>query len=148
MTTQPEPDSLRQRIADAVQPLLMDTLPKPIARARAQDVADAVLAVVQPVIDEAQQRAEAAEAMTDEVTKALRLANRELDAVATKWDADLDKRTADLTERASTAEAALARVRDLVADMQGVTGARWWADQLTSALSPPVPADGPEGGAQ
>jgi hypothetical protein len=51
-------------------------------------------------------------------------------------------------EHVQKLEAALARVRDLVADMQGVTGARWWADQLTTALTPPVPADGPEGGAQ
>lgn len=107
---------------------------------------DAVMAVVQPVIDKAQQRAETAEVMTAEVTEALRLANRELDAAATKWDLDLDKRTADLTQRAENAEAAVARVRDLVADMQGVTGVRWWAALLAAALTPPVPADQPEGG--
>lgn len=42
---------LRQRIADGVQPLLMDTLPKPIAAMRAEEVAAAVLAVVQPEIE-------------------------------------------------------------------------------------------------
>lgn len=40
-------DDLRQRIADAIQPLLMDTLPKPIAGARAQEVADVALAAIQ-----------------------------------------------------------------------------------------------------
>lgn len=146
MTTQPEPDSLRDQLCDAFIRLIRDYADRSIIAPGY--MADTALAVVQPVINEAQQRAEAAEAMTDEVIETLRLANRELDAAATKWDADLDKRTADLTERASNAEAALARVRDLVADMQGVTGARWWADQLTTALTPPVPADGPEGGAQ
>lgn len=38
--------ALRDRIADALHPLLMDTLPKVIAAARAREAADAVLAVL------------------------------------------------------------------------------------------------------
>jgi hypothetical protein len=45
--------ALRDRIAKAVQPLLMDTLPKPIAAARATEVADAVLAVLPAPTDRA-----------------------------------------------------------------------------------------------
>jgi hypothetical protein len=45
--------ALRDRIAAAVQPLLMDTLPKPIAAVRADEVADQVLAVLPAPADRA-----------------------------------------------------------------------------------------------
>jgi hypothetical protein len=53
------------------------------------------------------------DAMLAELRETLRRANRELEQAATKWDADLDKRTAALAERAEQAEARIARVRDL-----------------------------------
>ncbi|MER8219725.1 hypothetical protein ABTZ58_03825 [Streptomyces sp. NPDC094143] len=55
--------ALRDRIAKAVQPLLMDTLPKPIAAARATEVADAVLAVLPASTDRAAVLREAADAI-------------------------------------------------------------------------------------
>lgn len=45
--------ALRDRIAAAVQPLLMDALPKPIAAARADEVADVVLSVLPAPADRA-----------------------------------------------------------------------------------------------
>lgn len=45
--------ALRDRIADAVIPLLLDTLPKVIARSRGYEVADAVLAVLLEPADRA-----------------------------------------------------------------------------------------------
>jgi hypothetical protein len=45
--------ALRDHIAAAVQPLLMDTLPKPIAAVRADEIADAVLAVLPAPADRA-----------------------------------------------------------------------------------------------
>lgn len=45
--------SLRDRIADVVIPLLLDTLPKVIARSRGYEVADAVLAVLLEPADRA-----------------------------------------------------------------------------------------------
>ncbi|MDX3714393.1 hypothetical protein PV733_36810 [Streptomyces europaeiscabiei] len=48
-----EQTALRDRIAEAVIPLLLDTLPKVIARARGYEVADAVLAVLAAPADRA-----------------------------------------------------------------------------------------------
>jgi hypothetical protein len=45
--------ALKTRIAAAVQPLLMDALPKPIAAVRADEVADAVLSVLPAPADRA-----------------------------------------------------------------------------------------------
>lgn len=50
MTTDPQTE-LRDRIAAATIPLLLDTLPKVIARARGYEVADAVLAVLPAPVD-------------------------------------------------------------------------------------------------
>ena len=40
-------------------------------------------------------------------------------------------------QRAEQAEAAIERVKDLAADMRGITGARTWADALDKALDQP-----------
>lgn len=104
---------LAERIADAVQPLLMDTLPKPIAAARAQEVADAVLAVVQPVIDEvdllrrgAAERAD----LLEEARDALSAAGQN-GAHGDDWP-NIAPSIRALGERASNAEAALAQLRE------------------------------------
>lgn len=47
-------------------------------------------------------------------------------------------------QRGDRAEAAIARVRDIAADMQNITGARTWANWLTAALATPA-ADPTEG---
>jgi hypothetical protein len=60
--TEPAAD-LRDRIADVVIPLLLDTLPKVIARSRGYEVADAVLAVLPEPADRAAILAEAADAV-------------------------------------------------------------------------------------
>lgn len=64
-TPEPAADraALRDRIAAAVQPLLMDTLPKPIAAARADEVADAVLSVLPAPADRAAVLREAADVL-------------------------------------------------------------------------------------
>lgn len=61
MKTNPDRDTLRDRIADAVFPLLLDTLPKVIARSRGYEVADAVLAVLPEPTDRAAVLREAAD---------------------------------------------------------------------------------------
>lgn len=53
--------ALKDRIAAAVQPLLMDTLPNPIAAARADEVADEVLSVLPAPADRAAVLTEAAD---------------------------------------------------------------------------------------
>lgn len=55
---------LRDRIADTVVPLLLDTLPKVIARARGYEIADAVMSVLPPAADRAAVLREAADAIT------------------------------------------------------------------------------------
>lgn len=50
---------LRDHIADVAVPILLDTLPKVIARARSYEIADAVLSVLPASIDQAAVRAEA-----------------------------------------------------------------------------------------
>ncbi|WP_435606616.1 hypothetical protein [Streptomyces ardesiacus] len=55
--------ALRDRIAAAVHPLLMDTLPEVIAAARAREAADVVLAVLPAPVDRAAVLREAADAL-------------------------------------------------------------------------------------
>lgn len=49
MTDSTDREALHESIANSVQPILMDFLPKAIARARSLDVADAVLTVLPAV---------------------------------------------------------------------------------------------------
>ena len=79
--------ALSARIAAAVQPLLMDTLPKPIAAVRADEVADAVLAVLPAsadraaVLREAVRRIEDGEPLPDRDLRFRRGADWVLDAL-------------------------------------------------------------------
>jgi hypothetical protein len=57
-----DPEWLRQQYAAAIQPLLMDTLPKPIAAARARDIADTVLFVRDRHLAQLRQRIQLADA--------------------------------------------------------------------------------------
>lgn len=79
--------ALGDRIAAAVQPLLMDTLPKPIAAVRADEVADQVLAVLPApadraaVLREAVRRIEDGEPLPDRGLRFRRGADWVLDAL-------------------------------------------------------------------
>ncbi len=79
--------ALSARIAAAVQPLLMDALPKPIAAVRADEVADAVLAVLPAsadraaVLREAVRRIEDGEPLPDRDLRFRRGADWVLDAL-------------------------------------------------------------------
>lgn len=170
---------LRDQIAGALlarikQAVIIDPGPfsgmvgQPFA-ATEYDLADAVLAVVQPVIDdltasradwkaladqakagwdEAQQRAEAMErAMEDTAADALK-------------HRGCHRSLMGQVQRAETAEAALARVRDLHDRLTASDGLTDPEDAITRAAAarriaaaldgytPPVPADQPEGGEQ
>lgn len=63
-----DPEWLRQQYAAAVQPLLMDNLPKPIAAARARDIADTVLFVRDRHLAQLRQRLELADADLGDAT--------------------------------------------------------------------------------
>jgi hypothetical protein len=57
-----DPEWLRQQYAAAIQPLLMDNLPKPIAAARAREIADTVLNVRDRHLAQLRQRLQLADA--------------------------------------------------------------------------------------
>jgi hypothetical protein len=61
--------ALKTRITAAVQPLLMDTLPKPIAAVRADEVADAVLSVLPAPADRAAVLRETADRLVEEIQR-------------------------------------------------------------------------------
>jgi hypothetical protein len=61
--------ALKTRIAAAVQPPLMDTLPKPIAAVRADEVADVVLAVLPAPADRAAVLRETADRLVEEIQR-------------------------------------------------------------------------------
>lgn len=54
---------LREQYADAVQPLIMDVLPKPIAAARAWEIADAILFVRDRHLQQLRQRLQLADSL-------------------------------------------------------------------------------------
>lgn len=140
---------LRDQIAGAVDRLRDSGGVYAIDDPERDRIADAVLAVVQPAIDKAQQRAEAMErAMEDTAADALK-------------HRGCHRSLMGQVQRAETAEALLARVKALhqqyafgsdpqvyCAHCNSMTGG-WipWPCPTIAALTPPVPADQPEGGA-
>jgi hypothetical protein len=68
-----DPEWLRQQYAAAIQPLLMDNLPKPIAAARAREIADTVLFVRDRHLAQLRQRLELADATLGNAARLQRL---------------------------------------------------------------------------
>ena len=110
-------DHLRDRIAAAAQPLLMDNLPKPIAAARAAEIADVVLTALLATGPDREPRTHLDDLTSDQLDHLYDDLDRYAEVLG-----EMNENAIDLERRADQAEAEVERLR---ADIAGCRNQQW-----------------------